>query len=162
MRNLKANGFNEEELVQVYKTVIQLVAEYGCVVFHSSLTDNQDERLERLQDHALKCIYGTDLSARRLRGKSGLDTLRSRREEINRKFAVKCAKDPVFERWFPLKTSRRSTRNGPGEVYKEEKARCERLMNSPLFYFRRVLNGKIGKTYGTRNREYREVIVIDE
>ena len=34
LRNLKANGFTEEELIQVYKTVIRPVAEYGCVVFH--------------------------------------------------------------------------------------------------------------------------------
>ena len=80
LRNLKLNGFTNEELVQVYKTVIRPVAEYGCVVFHSSLTDDQDERLERLQDHALKSIFGPELSARRLRGLAGVETLRERRE----------------------------------------------------------------------------------
>ena len=162
LRNLKANGFNEEEFVQAYKTVIWPVTEYGCVVFHSSLTDEQDEKLERLQDHALKCIYRTELSARRLRGKAGLDTLRARREEINMKFATKCANDPVFARWFPLETSRRSTRNGHGGIYKEEKACCERLKNSPLFYFRRILNGRVGKTYGVRNKDYRENVITNE
>ena len=103
MRNLKKNGFTNAELVQVYKTVIRPVAEYGAVVFHSSLTDDQDERLERLQDHALKCIFGPELSARKLRGLAGLDTLRSRREKLTGKFAIKCVNDPVFEKWFPLK-----------------------------------------------------------
>ena len=76
LRNLRLNGFNTAELVQVYKTVIRPVAEYGCVVFHSSLTDEQDERLERLQDHALKCIFGPEQSARKLRGLAGIETLR--------------------------------------------------------------------------------------
>ena len=46
LRNLKNNSFNTAELIQVYKTVIRPLAEYGCVAFHSSLTDEQDERLE--------------------------------------------------------------------------------------------------------------------
>ena len=156
LRNLKTSGFNTEELVQVYKTMLRPVVEYGCPVFHSSLTDDQDERLERLQDHALKCIFGRELSARRLRGLAGVATLRQRREELVEKFALKCSKDPVFDHWFPRRTGR-PTRNS--DTYMEEKARCERLKNSPLFYFRRVLNGKIGKTYGTRNKSYREDVV---
>ena len=96
------------------------------------------------------------MSARKLRGMAGLKTLRERREEIVRKFAFKCASDPVFDRWFPKKVSQRVTRNK--ETYLEEPARCERLRNSPLHYFRRILNGKVGKTYGTRNKSYREDI----
>ena len=158
LRNLKSNGFNTEELVQVYKTMLRPVVEYGCPVFHSSLTDDQDERLERLQKHALKCIYGPELSARRLRGLAGKTTLRQRREELVEKFALKYSKDPAFDHWFPRRTGR-PTRNSA--VYLEERARCERLKNSPLFYFRRVLNGKIGKTYGTRNKNYREDVVTE-
>ena len=157
LRNLKLNGFNNEELVHVYKTMLRPVAEYGCPVYHSSLTDDQDERLERLQDHALKCIFGTELLARRLRGKAGLTTLRERREEFVKKFALKCARDPAFDHWFPRRNTGRATRNT--DVYLEERARCERLKNSPIHYFRRILNGKEGKTHGTRNKEYREDVL---
>ena len=91
----------------------------------------------------------------------GMETLRERRESLAMKFAEKCVKAPVFQKWFPLKTARRSTRNG-GEVYLEEKARCERMKNSPMYYFRRLLNGKPGKTYGSRNNEYREDVVMPD
>ena len=73
-----------------------------CSIIHSSLTDEQDERIERLQDHALKTIYGSKLSPRKLRGMAGLSTLRSRRKELASKFAHKCLADPVFAGWFPL------------------------------------------------------------
>ena len=33
------------------------------------------------------------------------------------------------------------------------------MKNSPVFYFRRILNGKVGKAYGTRNKLYREDVV---
>ena len=156
LRNLKASGFTEEELVKVYTTMIRPVAEYCCAVYHSSLTDEQDERLERLQSHALKAIYGPGLSARKLREKSGLDTLRARREQYCDKFASKCASNPRFVDWFPLKENRTSSRLAKNkETYLETKARCDRLKNSPLHYFRRRLNGKQGKEYGVRNAEYR-------
>ena len=160
LRNLKLNGFSTEELIQVYKTMLRPVAEYACVVFHSSLTDDQDERLERLQNHALKAIFGPGISARRMRGLADLDTLRKRREEITEKFAKKCLSNPRFAHWFPVIEGRTSLRHCKHrEVFLEEKARCERLRNSPLFYFRRILNGKVGKTYGTRNKQYREEVV---
>ena len=133
--------------------------EYAAPVFHASLTDEQDESLEKLQVQALKAIFDPQLSGRKLREKADIETLRSRREEISLKFARKCTANPRTCHLFPFKntrTSARHTRNGPAEIYQETKARCERLKNSPLHYFRRVLNGKVRKNYGARYAEYRE------
>ena len=60
--------------------------------------------------------------------------------------------------WFPLRQTGRSGRLSakPCEKYIEKFARCDRLRDSPLFFFRRRLNGKKGKEYGARYREYRE------
>ena len=38
----------------------------------------------------------------------------------------------------------------------EELARCNRLKDSPIFFMRRRLNSKEGRTYGERNKEYRD------
>ena len=88
LRNLKNSSFNTEELVTVYKTMIRPIADYACVVYHPSLTDAQDEELERLQDHALKCIFGK-FSGRKLREMAGVTSLRERREILCDKFAKK-------------------------------------------------------------------------
>ena len=150
LRHLRHNGFTTEELLRVYKAVIRPVAEYMLEVFHSMLNDAQDEGLERLQTHALKCILG-----RKMRDLAGLDTLRARRIVQCDKFAVKCLASERFSDWFPKNHHRRSARRG-GDQYREEYARCNRLYNSPVFYMRRRLNGKEGRTYGVRNREFRE------
>ena len=154
LRHLKHNGFSADDLVKVYTTIIRPVAEYMLEVFHSMLTDRQDEELERLQTHALKCIFGPGISGRKMRDLAGITTLREQRITQCDKFALKCANSTRFGHWFPRNTGLRSTRNKL--EYKEEYARFNRLLNSPLFYMRRRLNGKIGKTYGIRNKEYRE------
>ena len=56
LRNLKKSGFNSNELVTVYNTMVRPVADYAAVVYHPSLTDQQDELLENLQNTSLKCI----------------------------------------------------------------------------------------------------------
>ena len=160
LRNLKNSGFTCDELVTVYKTVIRPVADYCCAVYHSSLTEDQDIQLKRLQNGALKCIFGGGFSAREMREKANITTLRERREILVDKFATKAATNPLFAKWFPLKTARSSTRNGKRqEVYLESKARCERLKNSPFHYFRRRLNGKEGMVYGPRSGNNRKSTV---
>ena len=137
--------------------MLRPVAEYAAFVYHSSLTDDQDEWLERLQNHVLKCIYGPFNFARKLRRAAGIPTLRCRRINLCDKLVKKALANPRFQHWFPLRTGRMSSRNSKQELYHEEKARCDRLFfNSPLFFFRRRLNGKERKTYGKRNGIYRE------
>ena len=142
LRHLKHNGFSNEDLIKVYTTVLRPVAEYMLEVFHSMMTDSQDEALERLQSHALKCIFGPGLSGRRMRELAGLPTLRERRVEQCDRFARKCAASPRFEHWFPENEVTRNTRNKL--QYKETYARCKRLYNSPVFYMRRRLNKEQG------------------
>ena len=155
--HLRSFGFTESELVQVYKTVIRPVHDYCAVVFHSQLTDEQDELLERQQSHALKLIFGPQISAGKMRERAGITTLRQRRIDLCDKFAAKTAKNPRFGHWFPVKPNRRNTRSATAPTqYLETFARCDRLRNSPLHFLRRRLNGKEGRVYGARNRERRE------
>ena len=55
---MREAGFNESELVKVYQTEIRPVHNYMCEVYHAMLTDEQDERIERMQSQALKSIFG--------------------------------------------------------------------------------------------------------
>ena len=154
LRHLKGVGFNTAELVEVYKSVLLPIADYCAPAYHSLTTDIQDQQLERAQTGALRAIFGYGPSARKLRAEFDIQTLRERRITLTDKFAEKCVSNPRFCHWFPLRTGRSSGRTG--ERYHEERAKTDRLFNSPIFYMRRRLNGKQGKTYGERNRVYRE------
>ena len=102
MMHLRHAGFNEEELAKVYRVIIRPVADYLSVVYHSMLTDQQDEIIERLQSQALKIIYGKDMKYADMREKAGVTTLRARRIEACDKFASKCAfflHLPSHNRW---------------------------------------------------------------
>ena len=68
------------------------------------------------------------------------------------KFARKAANSQRFG-WFQERQGRTGRH---GDQYQELQARTDRLYNSPIFYYRRRLNGKPGKTYGERNRMYRD------
>ena len=152
--HLKQSHFSEAELLKAYTTIVRPIAEYCSPAFHSMMTDAQDEAVEKLQATALRYIYGYGLSYKKMRDMSGLDTLRSRRIAACDKFAQSCLKQDRFQEWFPVNNPTRRSRHTA--AFKEEYARCDRLKNSPLFFFRRRLNGKPGKEYGQRYRHYRD------
>ena len=152
--HMRQHYYTEEELVKAYKSLVRPIAEYCSVVFHSMLTDKQDEELERLQATALRYIYGYGIPYADMRRMSDLKTLRQRRIEATDKFALNCTRSDRFKRWFPENKQTRRSRHQL--TYKEEYARCDRLKNSPIFYMRRRLNGKPGKSYGQRYRHYRD------
>ena len=154
LRHLAKTGFSEGELVQVYNSLLLPIADYCAPAYHSLTTDVHDQMLERAQVGALRAIFGYGRSARQLRQEAGISTLRERRIEATDKFARKCLTSPRFCKWFPKKTTRTSARST--EEYEEQFAKCERLRNSPLYYMRRRLNGKEGKAYGERKKQYRE------
>jgi uncharacterized protein YbjQ (UPF0145 family) len=74
-------GLSEEELLRVYTSSVKSVVEFTSVVYHSMLTKEQSNELERLQMQALKCIYGLQFSYQKLLEKTGLKSLEERRIE---------------------------------------------------------------------------------
>jgi len=137
LRHLRSFGLTEAELVSVYKSMIRSVIEFTSVVYHSMLTGEQSSEIERLQQQALKCIFGIQFSYRALLEKTGLETLECRRVMAVDAFAKKSL-EGRFAHWFPLRESGRSLRKG--NKYVEEYARTDRLKNTPVYYMRRRLN----------------------
>ena len=124
------------------------LADYCDVVYHSLLTDEMDEELDRQQNHALRCIFGFGIGGKRLRALAGLTTLRERRIAHCNAFAAKCSRDSRFEHFFPRREHKRRARSSlGGEEFLETFARCDRLRESPIHFFRRRFNGKAGKNY---------------
>ena len=141
LRHLGHRGFEELDLVKVYRSVILPVHDYCSCVFNSSLTLTQAAVLERLQAQSIKSIYGYQRSYADLLQFTGLDDLKTRQDKRDLKFARKCLALDRYKTWFPLNPIGRATRNPL--PYREFLCRTKRLYNSPVSAMRRLLlNGK--------------------
>ena len=56
IRRLKNLGLKTESLLQIYKTQVRSLLEYGAVTWHSMLTDDNSKSIERVQKSALSII----------------------------------------------------------------------------------------------------------
>ena len=137
IRNLKKASFSETDLVKVYQCYIRPAIEYCSVVYDPLLTCDMKKRLENLQLRAIKTIYGTATPVSLIKEKTELQTLAERRATAVRNFALKTSAATRFEYWYP-KNNKRSLRNP--ETYTIQRSRYDRLKDSHLNAFRRILN----------------------
>ena len=140
LRHLKKNGFEKDELVKVYQTMIRPIAEYCSSVFHTLITQSDSLELERIQMQALKVIFGCKWSYSELLEKSGLEKLHVRREAAFVRLAVKMSESARYSSLFPRRLYRAGVTVRNPEKYKVYKASTGRYLNSPLNMMRRKLN----------------------
>ena len=105
LTKLKYVGVCQSDLLDVYRLFIRSVLEYCLVVWHSRLTVEDKNILERVQKTSLRIILGDSYenypSALEACNIKPLD---ERREERSLKFDHKCLKHPVNKRLFPINT----------------------------------------------------------
>jgi len=131
--------FPQQDLIRIYTSLLRTLLEYSAVLLHSQMTQTDANRLERLQQRALKGIFGYDKIGQAKRNElAGIPSLADRREVLIRQFAQKSAENPNYSPWFPERDGINLSRhNNP---YKMEFARGNRLQNSPIFVMRAILN----------------------
>ena len=94
---------NREHLKQIYKTFIRCNLEFSSNVWHSSLTKENREDLERVQKAALKVILKEDYSNYEDALKqTNLESVHERSETIALRFAKNCLNSENFLKLFPL------------------------------------------------------------
>ena len=99
---LKYVGVNMEDLLDIYILFIRSVTEYCAVSFHSSLTQQQSQKLERIQKTSLKIIMGDSYVDYETALEScGLQSLSDRRDKRCLDLSLKCIKHPRNRRLFP-------------------------------------------------------------
>ena len=139
----KASKFtnNIRDLKQIYISQIRSKLEQSAVVWHSSLTQKNENDLERIQKAALKVIlkeryqsYTDALKTLRIK------SLKDRREELCLKFAKSCLKIEKFRKCFPLKKKDHSMLMRCSEKFAIEKYGSVRYKDSALPYMKRLLN----------------------
>ena len=142
-----------EDLLDIYILFIRSVVEYCAVAFHSSLTQQQSNKLERIQKTSLRVILGdmyVDYAA--ALEMSGLQTLTDRRLKRCLDFSRKCLKHPRNKRLFPLNpsTSEHFVRNK--ELFHVNFARTNDYKDSSIPFCQRLLNEQYWTTEYTFRR----------
>lgn len=89
LRILKHAGIPTSSLIDVYRSLVRPILDHPSNLFHSMLTDEMSQALERLRRVALKSIYGLSMSYADCLRESGLQLLSERRSELLLEFAKK-------------------------------------------------------------------------
>ena len=124
-----------EDMVTIYIMYIRSILEQSCTVWHSSLTQENTEDLERVQKSALRIILKENYT----NYEEALETLMlaklsDRREKLSLKFAKNCVKNELTSELFPLNNNRNR------DKFKVTHANTDRLKNSAVPYLQRLLN----------------------
>ena len=110
------------------------------MVWHSSLTQNNREDIERVQNCALAIILGEDyISYDNALELLKIDKLSTRRETLCKKFARKTFKNEKYDHWFVRDQNTANTRRQTQSV-KPVLTRTKRFMKSALPYITSLVN----------------------
>ena len=118
---------------------IRSILEQSCQVWHSSLTLENENELERVQKAALKIILGNKyITYENAMDRLNLESLKIRRENLCLRFAEKCTENPKTKHMFPLK--KKTILNKNRNKFKVQFARTTRLQKSSIPYLQKILN----------------------
>ena len=141
LRRISSFGVPTKDLIDVYFLFVRSILEQSATVWHSGLTSENSNDIERVQKSALKIILKDKYKGyKNALAKLGLETLQNRRKQLCLNFARKCLKSRKIQHLFPEnpKSHEMSTRNV--NKFKVQFAHTERLKKSPIIYMQNLLN----------------------
>ena len=138
---LKYVGVNTEDLLDIYILFIRSITEYCAVVFHSSLTQQQSDKLEKIHKTCLKVILDDMyINYEAALEMTALQTLHQRRLNRCLDFSLKCVKHPRNTRLFPLNPSTSEHFLRTREPFQVNFGRTKDYMESAIPFCQRLLN----------------------
>ena len=133
---LKYVGISTDDLITIYVLFIRSIAEYCSVPFHSSLTDEQENKLESIQRTSLRVILAENyVSYCAALEMCSLQKLVTRRENRQLSFSLKCLKNE-FNRVIFLPNPNHNGR----EIFKVNFAKTEAYRRSAVIQCQHALN----------------------
>ena len=123
VRKISSFSASLEDIKTIYILFVRSILEQSCVVWHSMLTEENSNDLERVQKSALKIILGkTYLNYQDGLEKANLQTLKQRREELSLRFATKCTKNEKLKSMFPFRIKNHQMKLRNEEIFNIEHA----------------------------------------
>ena len=101
IRKLKKAGISDEDILYFYFIKIRSVLESNCVAFHSLLTKENSENIERIQKIVLRIIMNEDyFDYHHACLKLDVQTLASKRVKLCLSFSLKCLESDTNKHLF--------------------------------------------------------------
>ena len=143
LRNIYSFGATTHEMVHLWVVFCRSVVEQSCVVWHSSLTKENNDDLERTQKTFSKMLlrekyvdYENALTI------LNLETLESRRQYLCEKFAKNGIKHKKLEDLLPENEKNHQMNTRGCEKYNVKFANTNRLKNSSIINMQHCLNNE--------------------
>ena len=141
LRRVASFGTSLDDLRNIYILFVRSQLEQSAVVWHSSLTEQNRNDLERVQKSALKVILGEKYqSYNKALIELNLETLEERRNTLCLKFAQKCLTNEKNQQMFPLSKKIHSMETRKSEEFEVQYAKTDRLKNCAKIYMQNLLN----------------------
>ena len=141
LRILSTFNASWNDLKTIYVSFIRSLLEQSCTIWHSGLTNDNRNDLERVQKSALKIILKNKYkNYQNALNFLELENLENRREFLCLKFAKKALKNKKMKSLFipNQKSHEMETRNQ--YHFNINNANTFRLQNSPIIYMQKLLN----------------------
>ena len=130
-----------QDLKEIYILFIRSILEQSAPVWHSSITEENSNDLERIQKSAVKIILKDNFKGyKRGLAQLGIESLEERRKELCLNFANKCVKNTKLEHMFPRNDKSHVMGTRKEEAFKVQHATTGRLKKSPIIYMQNLLN----------------------
>lgn len=141
LRKLSEFGAPKEDLKLIYILYIRSILEQNSVVWHSSLTEQNKQDLERIQKSAVRIILkrNYDNYEKELL-KLDLECLNNRRDALNLSFIQKSIKNGTLTDLFPLNNKIHTMNTRNSEKYLVSHCNTERLKKSTIPHMQKILN----------------------
>ena len=141
LRKVAGFGASTEDLKTIYILYIRSILEQSATVWHSSLSQENIDDLERVQKSATKIILKNEFQGyKNALNRLQLKTLSERREDLSLIFAIKCTKNSKLSSMFPRNVKNHQLKTRKCERYKVNFAHTTRLQNSSIIYMQKLLN----------------------
>ena len=130
-----------KDLKSIYITYIRPVLEQSSIVWHSSLTKENCDNLERVQRSAIRLIMGRkNFNYKESLLKLNLTSLEERRTSLCLNFAKRATMNNRTKKMFPLRKEQRTNTRRFTEKFIVNKARTKRYQQSTIPFLQNLLN----------------------
>ena len=147
LRQVASFGTPVDDLKIIYILFVRSLLEQSATVWHSSLTQENRDDLERVQRSAIKVILQEKyVSYKKGLAQLGLDSLDSRRDDLCLKFAHKCVKNPTLKNMFPVNMKQHQMKTRDEEKFEVKHANTERFKKSSIIYMKKMYANLTYKT----------------